>query len=289
MPDNMPESFYEMLEGSLAYRHKQRMDAGQLMKGEFSQFHIHHKEQEQGGTPGTISIHEIAAEAAGDFGDTVPEMASASGSLSIRKKTRSVVLEGSVNRHNAYLGYIKFERSVTTVLATMLAKDTCKSFLLLLRGQHQKVEEIECVYSGESVTKANAEKLQVVTIKVLLELLGDMQVQDGREVKEVIAMIQALKNFHMYENFAYHISLLRQFVSIHTRNNGGKGADGDDDAQISSVHGNNVWSSLKKKRGLGGSGHGGDRDSSTKSANNFKGTGSMRRISSATGVLSAMA
>ena len=99
-----------------------------------------------------------------------------------------------------------------------------------------------------------------------------------------MAMVQALKNFNLYENFAYHISLLRQFVSIHTRD---KVADSDDDSVkgISSVHGSNVWNSLKKKRGLGGSGHGGDPDSSVKSNSSFKG---MKRISTATGALSSM-
>jgi len=124
-------------------------------------------------------------------------------------------------------------------------------------------------------------------------------VEDVREVKEVIALIQALKNFNSYENFAYHISLLRQFVSLHTRNTrgGGSGKVGDsEDKQVSSVHGQNVWSSLRKKRGLGGSTHGGyDPDSSGKSQSSHKSMagggmgGGMRRITSATGALSSMA
>ena len=102
-------------------------------------------------------------------------------------------------------------------------------------------------------------------------------------------MIQSLKNFHLYENFAYHISLLRQFASIHTRNTGGgKGADGDE--QVSSVHGSNVWSMLSKKKHLGSSSHRGDPDTSVKSNNSFKGGGmGMRRISTATGALNSMA
>ena len=91
----------------------------------------------------------------------------------------------------------------------MLSKDTCKRLLLLLReqhktGQHAKNEGSESRVgsttegteadrqespgldtSGGKRTKANAEKLQVVTIKVLLELLGGIDVEDDREVKEV--------------------------------------------------------------------------------------------------------
>jgi len=284
LPENMPSSFYEMLEGALVYRHKERSEAGQLMKGEFAQFHIHHEEVGQGMKPGTISIHEIAAEAAGEHADTVPEM-NFSGSI----KTTSIVLEGSVSRHNAYLEYQQFERSVTTLLATMLSKDTCKRLIVLLGEQHQKVEGMKSVDIIQSVGR-NSAKLQVVTIKVLLKLLDNMVVEDIREVKEVMVMIQALKSFNMYENFAYHISLLRQFASIYTKNvNGGKVVDGNDDEQISSVHGSNVWSTMvRKKKNLGSSGHGGDPDTSTKSNSSFK-VGGMRKVCTATGALSSMA
>lgn len=185
LPDNMPESFYTMLEGAMAYRHKSRKDAGQLMNCEFSQFHIHHKE---GNMPeGTISIHDIAAEAA----DHTTEMnKDFSGSIS-NTTTKSVLLEGSVTRHNAYLGYQKFERSVTTLLATMLSKDTCKRLLALLREQNKKkgddeVEEEQNIDDSQVDTrKKNVEKLQVVTIKVLLEVLSGIKVDDPREVSEV--------------------------------------------------------------------------------------------------------
>ena len=106
MPSNMPESFYEMLEGALKYRHKARSEAGELMKGEFSQFHI--ELSKEAGSGGVISIHEIAQEAA-EQGVTVPEI-----STSKSRRTTSVVFESSVKRHNAYLGYQKFERSLTT-------------------------------------------------------------------------------------------------------------------------------------------------------------------------------
>lgn len=304
MPENMPESFYEMLEEALVYRYKQRVDAGKLMNCEFSQFHhVHHNETGGGGrgkSPGAISIHEIAAEAAREHaGDTVPEMGNGSGSAT--RRTTSVLLEGSVHRHNAYLGYQKFERSVTTVLATMLTKDTFRKFLLLLRERHPPVTAKRAdsgngsVGSGtekkdedklESYVEAdasrgildNAEKLQVVTIKVLLDVLGNVEVEDSREVKEVIAMIQSLNNFNLYENFAYHISLLRQFERSGRTGGGGVGDD-DGSEVISSVHGNNVWSTFKKKkennRRLGASGHsGGDPDNSIKSA---KSTGGMKR------------
>jgi serine/threonine protein kinase len=187
LPDNMPDSYYDMLEGALAYRHKSRMDAGELMRCEFSQFHIRHGRGRGGGggdggaRAGAASTTEISAEASGggEFPDGVPGTADVDPTKASPKRTTSVVLEGSVHRHDAYLGYQKFERSVTTVLATMLARDTSRKFLLLLREHHDGRRE-----SLDS-SRANSKRLQVVTIKVLLELLSNMTVADDREVKEV--------------------------------------------------------------------------------------------------------
>jgi hypothetical protein len=229
-----------------------------------------------------------------------------------------VLLEGSVHRHNAYLGYQKFERSVTTVLATMLSKETCRLLLNGLRERFAMDEAMKRTDSNLSGTekkeedgaseeravdasgsssvggngpnrKANAEKLQVVTIGVLLEVLQSLDLEDNREVKEVASMIMGMSNFKVYVNFAYHISLLRQFVSTHTLKSGKSG--GSSDETVSSVHGNNVWASLKKKRGLDSSGHGKGSDyadSSVRSVRSLGGMGGMRRVNTATGNLSSL-
>jgi len=295
MPDNMPDSFYDMLEGALAFRHKSRLDAGQLMKGEFAQFHIHHAEQDN--KNGTISIHEVASEAAGGSADTLSDLRS--GSLS---KTKSVLLEGSVTRHNAYLGYQKFERSVTTLLATMLTKEGCKKLVLTLREHHQTEDGMEGVELKETEVvcnynvKTNASKLQVIKIMDLLSVLESLNIDESAEV---IGMIRALDGFAFYESFAYHISLLRQFVTIYSRGKGGNDLDGSTHSdvsrrsvgRISSVHGGNVWNTFKSKRALEYSGHGqssrGEADTSTKSTGAMR-TGGMRRVNTATGALSGL-
>ena len=104
-------------------------------------------------------------------------------------------------------------------------------------------------------------------------------------------MIRSMKNFHFYQRFAYHISLLRQFVSLHAQNNNNSNSrGGGNDAVPSSVHGNNVWNTLKMKRGLGASVH--SKDSSghgnTEILGMSMGMGGMRRIVTATGSLSTM-
>ena len=164
MPDNMPDSYYDMLEGALAYRHKTRSNASQLMEGEFAQFHIQHSNEENGN--GTISFLDIAAEAAGGASPL-------ESSGSPKKRTKSVLLEGSVYRHNAYLGYQKFERSVTTLLAAMLSKEHAKELLALIEEEGKKDsvsngnnfgDAVEVDMNGKATVKTNKEKLQVVTI-----------------------------------------------------------------------------------------------------------------------------
>eukprot|EP00985_Skeletonema_marinoi_P003275 scaffold1369_cov107-Skeletonema_marinoi.AAC.2 len=62
--------------------------------------------------------------------------------------------------------------------------------------------------------------------------------------------------------------------------------DGSNSGRNTSVHGGNVWSSMRVKRGLG--------DSSTRKGNVFKNdlsvqsSGGMRRVNTATGTLSTL-
>ena len=241
----LPDSFYDMLERALCYAPNKRMDASQLLQCEMAQFHIQHEliasTMNEKSNGGRISISEVVADAAAaagyddniidrrdDDGESEFMALLSSPSSSMKpKRTMSVLLEGSVNRHNVYLGYQKFERSVTTVLATMLARDTCQQLLLLLQerhvattnGRHNSSTELDITTSSH-VT--NNKKLQVVPIKSLLELLGTTSIASSpndKEVQEVTSMIQSLNNFDLYENYAYHISLLRQFVSLHSKGN----------------------------------------------------------------------
>ena len=114
-----------------------------------------------------------------------------------------------------------------------------------------------------------------------------------------------MQAFSSYENYAYHISMLRQFVSLSNGNPDDKqrqtAISGSDCYQKSpervSVHGGNVWSTLKSTRKLAvrntrastrdiddSMGSARSRDSSirSQSAKGFK------RIHSATGALSSL-
>lgn len=219
MPDNMPDSYYDMLEGALSYKHKVRSTAGQLMSGEFAQFHIQHDTQEKKG-PFQGSAAEAESGGTRDVVDVQEQLAT-------HTRTKSVLLEGSANRHSAYLGYQKFERSVTTVLATMLTKEHARRLLTLLDEESKKDSTKNGNSFGEAIeeslssTKTNKEKLQVVTIATLLDVLEILKAEAaesllGDDIADVLNMIRSLKCFIWYESFAYHISSLRQFVSTQT-------------------------------------------------------------------------
>ena len=209
LPDNLPDTYYDMLEAALSYKHKARSTAGQLMNGEFAQFHIQH------GQVIDASGHGSASEADVSGGTSEHDMQE---QLVTPTRTKSVLLEGSVHRHNAYLGYQKFERSVTTVLATMLTKEQARQLLTLLEEESKKESTKNGNAFGEATEKpldikTNKEKLQVVTIATLLDLTAALP---GDDIADVLNMIRSQKGFAWYESFAYHISFLRQFVSTQT-------------------------------------------------------------------------
>ena len=213
LPDNLPDTYYDMLEAALSYKHKARSTAGQLMNGEFAQFHIQHGQVIDASGHGSASEADVSG---GTSEHDVQEQ------LVTPTRTKSVLLEGSVNRHNAYLGYQKFERSVTTVLATMLTKEQARQLLTLLEEESKKESTkngnafgMEEPLNIAASIKTNKEKLQVVTIATLLDVTAALP-GDEDDIADVLNMIRSQKGFAWYESFAYHISFLRQFVSTQT-------------------------------------------------------------------------
>lgn len=110
LPSNMPDSFYDLLSLLLVYRDKKRVTAGDVLSHEFVKFHKDIQEQQQSNV---LSINDISALAA-----AATELQEQSVSASARG---NVSLKGSVYRHTYFLGFKKFERSLTTLLAAMLS------------------------------------------------------------------------------------------------------------------------------------------------------------------------
>ena len=166
----MPESFFEMLEGALTYRPKYRSTAGQLLKGEFAQFHLHHDETK------TIPSEDDEEDAVVESTDDITPRRSIG-------RTKSVLLEGSVGRHSTFLGYQSFERSLTALLATMLPKDQCKQLVDILRSSStgSKPTDANLDKKGTSAVE-NSSKLQVISVKDLVKVIDGMNTNESTEV-----------------------------------------------------------------------------------------------------------
>ena len=105
LPNNMPDTYYEMLEQLLTYRHKARPSAGEMLKHEFVQFH---------------NLHS----------------SSSTNKRAKRSRTASVHFQGSVQQHGMVLGYQSFEKDVTTlILAAMLNNDELHQLVAVLESK----------------------------------------------------------------------------------------------------------------------------------------------------------
>jgi hypothetical protein len=160
----MPDSFFEMLEGAMKYRPKTRSTAGELLQGEFAQFHFHHDESQ------TATSEDEQDDAVIESADDVPPRKSIA-------RTKSVLLEGAVGRHSTFLGYQSFERSLTTLLATMLPKDQCKILVTALRSQSYTESVNE-----QDAKIPNASKLQVIPVSELVKVIEEMGTNQSAEV-----------------------------------------------------------------------------------------------------------
>lgn len=138
-PEDMPDSFVELMDSLLVYRHKQRKSAEELLKYEFVQFH-----------KAAFSIDQIAMQAQSGPGTD--------------KQRMSVSIKGSVSRHTIMLDYQKYQRSLTTLLATLLDKKELVTFIA-------KVED--AIEDKLEASPALGMKLKVIKINALKELLKE--------------------------------------------------------------------------------------------------------------------
>ena len=161
LPDNMPDSFYDMLEGLLTYRHKKRKSAGELLTHEFVQFH-----------KAAFSVEQIAMEAQADHVMALPDITK---NYSMARTT-SVSLRGSVGRHSQFLDYQKYQRSLTTLMATLLNKKEFTELMAVIGKFLSATADGETKHEEPATTQntqdADVEKrLEIMHIRELKSLL----------------------------------------------------------------------------------------------------------------------
>jgi calcium-dependent protein kinase len=241
LPHDMPDSFYHLLEELLEYRHKGRKSAGELLQHEFVQFHT--KLLHDANPPPNLDISHVVAESL-----TTPTTTSETAS----EPTKSMRLTSSVQRHSMFMDFKKFERSVTTLLATLLSKQELNLLLQKLESgrtnQEQKKEKDIQVSSGhddddDDVAKVS-KKLNIIPISELETMLEEMK------QTKCLDNIHHLPNAANYKNFAYHVELLAQFQREHEI----LGASGLErrhsfggEKETNSVHGSDVFQNSRRK------------------------------------------
>jgi serine/threonine protein kinase len=156
LPNDLPDSFYKLLDGCLTYWYKLRPTAKKLLQYEFVTLH----QKQDNGT------------------DDVPDLSLPDGNVTnTMRRNNSISLFGSVIRHNLFLDFQRYELSVTTLLATLLSKSDLEQLLQLL-GTRVKMDDNLTVGGASASTNNNdlndidrGQKLSVVPVADLKTML----------------------------------------------------------------------------------------------------------------------
>lgn len=158
MPENMPETYFEMLHSCLIYKHRLRKNAGDILDTcEFIRFHRE---------------HDIEAGDNDDNVDPLITLDEITNDARSNNRTKSVLIEGSVTRHTAMLKYGQFERSVTSLLAALLDKEELK---LLLGDVDHLIDTGATTNNDKNESMNNRKKLQIITVGELKEILVNLK------------------------------------------------------------------------------------------------------------------
>mmetsp|Transcript_53649 Transcript_53649/g.130713 ORF Transcript_53649/g.130713 Transcript_53649/m.130713 type:complete len:819 (-) Transcript_53649:1308-3764(-) len=190
LPDDMPDSFYDMLEGLLVYKHKGRKTAGEMLDHEFVLFH-----------KDAFSVENIMMEAA-----QLP--LSKDGLKNKSERTRSIAIKGSISRHSTFLDYQKYERSLTTLLATLLNK---KELARFVEAVHSQLAARRTARGEEEKTSSETEQRKGQTLDII-KVLDMKTILLKDEQDQVLEMIDKLPGGKMYDNFAYDVGVLHYFL-----------------------------------------------------------------------------
>lgn len=192
MPENMPDTFFEMLFHCLNYKHRLRKSAGEILETcEFVRFHkeLYAEMEDEDSKGAFVTSSGEKKETTGNAFMNMFNKEDNAGTIPLNQvvrdanRTKSILIEGSVTRHTAMLKYGQYERSVTSLLATILNKNELK---LLLDRIDETIDsgmgvDIGCLpgnnNSMRSMTqekKTNRQRLQIIKIGELRAILHNL-------------------------------------------------------------------------------------------------------------------
>lgn len=190
MPENMSETYFEMINSLLTYKPKKRKPAGDVLQYEFVKMH-----------------QELLV--AQDKKITPSRKASMT-------RTPSVLFTETGKRHTAYMNYMKYERAVTTILATIPSREELSVLLQKLDEQKHKKTEIEIQYKNNIDDSVHSqqilESLDVIEVDEMKEILLDMG------LVETSTTIEQLPNSQEYAHHSFHLEKLREFTRLTSDN-----------------------------------------------------------------------
>lgn len=141
MPD-MPDTFFEMLEQALTYRHRKRMDAESLLDCEFIKFHKEHD------------------------GDG----------------TSSSVVAGAAFRHIQMRLYGRYERAVSSLIASVLSRTNLHILMNkideLIASSPETHLEVQDIGEEQLAKAANKKRLQIILVRELQSIMQELGFHD---------------------------------------------------------------------------------------------------------------
>jgi calcium/calmodulin-dependent protein kinase I len=189
IPNDIPESFYELLNGCLTYKYQERPGAKKLLQYEFVTLH-QQKQDDPAMDEEQVTTDSVSDFVIGDYDDD-DEIVTDTTTTPVRSKRRtaSISLAGTVVRHNLFLNFQQYERSLTTLLATLLSKSELEQLLFVLNKRVKVLIEEPQVGASSEPTKTNTtttmksdnfkeQQLAVVPIFELKSILRDDLLKD---------------------------------------------------------------------------------------------------------------
>ena len=146
MPKDIPETFFDLLEFALTYRHRRRSTANDILSCDFLKLHRDTTCEEE--KPNEMRLLNF---------------------FSLGKKpalTESRVIEGAVGQHNRFLKFDRFGRSLTRSLLAEEAESILMTIDNKFCREMQESPEIKQILT-------NKERLQVIKVEELKQILHD--------------------------------------------------------------------------------------------------------------------
>lgn len=207
MPENMPTTYGDMINALLTYKPKQRTPTCDVVQYEFPRMH-----QELLLTQNNVDVKTTTRRKTASL-----------------QRTPSVLFPQTGKRHSAYMDYKKYERAVTTILATIPSPDEFAVLLQKLEEQNHTTTEIEL----HPITKVNEKDENGVQSQVMVEALGVIEMEKLEELLmtmgliETIRTMEELPNASDYKHYSFQFKNLRHFSgtgasSSNQHQNGGR-------------------------------------------------------------------